>query len=489
MAIRIKLSPTGALLPLHSNRQSHLKFALLLSVVALSIVSVVFADETQLAFPTAEGFGAYSRGGRGGKVYIVTTLADYHPGIGPRGPIKRNATGEVILPARPAIKPEKEIPGSLRSAIDAEGPRTIVFQTSGTIALKAPLIIRNPFITIAGQSAPGGGICLQDYGIVIHNTHDVVVRYLRIRPGDKSRIEQDAICIVRAQNAIVDHCSTSWSIDENLSVSGVGTTATTVQWCIISESLRNSWHQKGPHGMGSLIRTNGRVSFLHNLYAHNNSRNPRPGTYGEPSASIHLDFRNNVIYNWGILPGYTSADAAIINYIGNYLKVGPSIEKNSRVAFIIGGKTTYIFPQGNVLVDGDVVIKDDWALIAHAENINKLKEPFPVVATHTDTAEIAYQKVLAQSGATLPRRDPVDRRVIKDVKNCTGKIIDSQTEVGAWPTLAPGTAPLDSDKDGIPDSWEIAHLLDPKNPADQKLDNDNDGYTNLEQYLNNIAGD
>jgi len=488
MGIRIKLIPTGAFRPLQSNRQSQLKIIILLSVVALSIVSGAIADQTQLAFPTAEGFGAYSRGGRGGAVYIVTTLADYHPGIAARRPVTRNKTGEVILPARPAIKPEKPIPGSLRFAIDAQEPRTIVFQVAGTIILKAPLIISNPFITIAGQSAPGGGICLQDYGILIHNTHDIVVRYLRIRPGDKSRIEQDAICLVRAQNAIVDHCSTSWSIDENLSVAGAGTTDATVQWCIISESLRNSWHQKGPHGMGSLIRTNGRVSFLHNLYAHNNSRNPRPGTYGEFPV-LHLDFRNNVIYNWGILPGYTSADAAIINYIGNYLKVGPSIEKNSRVAFIIGGKTTHIFARGNMLVDGDVVIKDDWALIAHAEKINKLKEPFPVVATHTDTAEIAYRKVLAQSGAILPLRDALDQRIIQDVKNCTGKIINSQTEVGAWPNLAPGTPPLDSDKDGIPDSWEIAHQLDPKNPADQKLDNDNDGYTNLEQYLNNIAGD
>lgn len=457
-------------------------------VVALFIVSSVFAEEAQRAFPGAEGFGAYSKGGRGGEVYIVTTLEDYHPGAVARGPITRVKTGEEILPARPAVKREKVILGSLRAALEADGPRTIVFRVAGTIELKAPLVIENPFITIAGQTAPGGGICLKDYGLLIHNTHDVIVRYLRIRPGDLSRISQDAICLSNAQNVIVDHCSTSWGIDENLSVSGVGTTDTTVQWCIISESLNDSWHPKGPHGMGSLIRTDGTVSFHHNLYVHNCNRNPRPGTYGNPPG-IHLDFRNNVIYNWGMFPGYTAKDPATINYIGNYIKVGPSVKQNPRIAFIIGGETTRMFAQDNVLVDGDVVVKDDWAIIKHEEEINKLKKPFPVVAIKTDSAEKAYKKVLAGAGATLPRRDVIDRRVVGDIEALTGRIIDSQTDVGGWPVLDRGVALPDTDSDGIPDDWEIAHGLDPENSADQKLNRNNRGYTNLEEYLNDIAED
>jgi len=458
----------------------------LASVVALFIVSSVFAEEAQRAFPGAEGFGAYSQGGRGGEVYIVITLDDYHPGAVARGPITRVKTGEEILPARPAIKREKIIPGSLRAALEADEPRTIVFRVAGTIELKAPLVIENPFITIAGQTAPGGGICLKDYGLLLHNTHDVVVRYLRVRPGDLSRTSQDAICLSNAQNVIVDHCSTSWGVDENLSVSGVGTTNTTVQWCIISESLNDSWHPKGPHGMGSLIRTDGTVSFHHNLYVHNCNRNPRPGTYGDPPG-IHLDFRNNVIYNWGMFPGYTAKDPATINYIGNYIKVGPSVKQNRRIAFIIGGETTRMFAQNNVLLDGDIVVKDDWAIINNEAEINKLKEPFPVVAITTDSAEKAYEKVLAGVGATLPRRDVIDRRVVGDVEALTGAIIDSQTEVGGWPVLHTSVAPPDTDSDGMPDEWEITHGLDPESSADQKLVRKKDGHTNLEEYLNDIA--
>ena len=211
--------------------------------------------------------------------------------------------------------------------MEAKGPRTIVFALGGTIETQSSLVIAHPFITIAGQSAPGGGICLKDYGLLISNTHDVIVRYLRVRPGDRSRTSQDAICLDNAHNVIVDHCSTSWGVDENLTVSGEGTTAATVQWCIISESLNDSWHPKGPHGMGSLIRTNGTVSYHHNLYVHNSNRNPRVGTYGEPP--IRFDFRNNVIYNWGICPGYTAEDPAVINYIANYLKTGPAATNES----------------------------------------------------------------------------------------------------------------------------------------------------------------
>jgi len=471
-------------MPLRSHRVKAILTVAALAVLALDLWIPTAHAAGLRAFPGAEGFGAYAEGGRGGAVYIVTTLDDFHPGAAARGPVTRIKTGEEILPAHPAVKREEVITGSLRAAVEADEPRTIVFRVAGTIQLKAPLVIANPFITIAGQTAPGGGICLRDYGLVIASTHDVVVRHLRIRPGDLSRTSQDAICLVNTQDVIVDHCSTSWGVDENLSVSGIGTTAATVQWCIISESLNDSWHPKGPHGMGSLIRSNGTVSYHHNLYAHNNNRNPRPGTYGEPA--IRFDFRNNVIYNWGVFPGYTAEDPATINYVGNYIKVGPALKTKPRVAFHIGGETTRMFTQGNVLVDGDTDVRDDWEIIEGEEARNRLKEPLPVVAMQTDSAEKAYEKVLASAGATLPKRDAVDLRVVADVTALTGAVIDSQTQVGSWPALDAGAAPADTDSDGMPDAWEVENNLNPRDPSDQALDRNDDGYTNLEEYVNGI---
>ncbi|MGB8359464.1 MAG: pectate lyase, partial [Bacteroidales bacterium] len=205
---------------------------------------------SQPAFPGAEGFGANTIGGRGGRVIEVTNLND---------------SGS----------------GSLREAVEAEGPRIIVFRVSGTIAQKTILRIYNPYITIAGQTAPGDGICLKDNELEIA-ADQVVVRYIRSRAGDRVSKENHGINIVAGKNIIVDHCSTSWAIDETLSATTRGHLGNlSVQWCIISESLNNSRHSKGPHGYGSLIRGgwgNG-YTFHHNLYAHNSARNPRPGNY------------------------------------------------------------------------------------------------------------------------------------------------------------------------------------------------------------------
>jgi pectate lyase len=457
-----------------------------LAILVSTGTAIPVAAGGPLAFPGAEGFGAEAVGGRGGKVYIVTTLEDYYPGRGPREAITRNKTGEVIRPAMPAVEPETPIPGSLRAAIDAEGPRTIVFQVGGTIELKDTLVVQNPYITIAGQTAPGGGICLKDYGLNVSNTHDVVIRCLRCRPGDETRLAPDSLDVSRSQNVIIDRCSTSWSIDENLSVTGEGTNNVTVQWCIISESLHDSCHPKGPHGMGSLLRIDGDLTFHHNLFAHNNARNPRPGTYGDPRG-IHLDFRNNVIYNW-VGAGYSAADPANMNYIGNFLKTGPStIPKNRQIAFSIGGETTRIYPEGNVLVDGDTTVTGGWEMIEDALPLHKLDKPLPVKNIETQFALVAFGAVLAKAGATAPMRDAVDRRVIEDVRDGTGRIINSQTEVGVWPRLAPGTPLPDTDRDGMPDAWEEAHYLNPKDPKDGPLDPDGDGYTNLEDYLNGLV--
>ncbi|MFP6632946.1 MAG: pectate lyase, partial [Planctomycetota bacterium] len=348
------------------------------------------------AFPGAEGFGAGAKGGRGGKVFVVTTLEDYKGG-------KKNV-----------------VPGSLRQACDAEGPRIIVFDIAGTIELKNAIVLSKPYVTIAGQTAPGGGICLKDYGLKI-STHDVVVRHLRVRPGDIMKRELDSISVsAGSRDVIIDHCSASWSIDETLSVSGAGITNITVQWCIISESLNDSFHKKGPHGYGSLVRTNGNVSFHHNLYAHHRSRSPRPGTYGE--GSILFDFRNNVIYQGG--RGYTAEDPARVNYVGNYIKA---------TGVFSATKTTEMHAADNLVEGKEADAKDPWSAVKGLETKNRKAKPFPAAPVATDDAQSAYRRVLYECGASKPVRDAVDARVIEQVRTGKGGLINSQKQVGGWP--------------------------------------------------------
>ncbi|MHC4728645.1 MAG: pectate lyase family protein, partial [Planctomycetota bacterium] len=245
-------------------------------VALLAVITTFFISQTVLAmpaFPGAEGFGAMSVGGRGGKVLFVTNLNDSGP-------------------------------GSLRAAVESDGPRIVIFRVSGNITLKSRLSVNKPYITIAGQTAPGDGICLKDHAFSISADH-VIVRHIRCRIADNAGSESDALSISSGQNIIVDHCSASWSVDETLSASARDKLGNvTVQWCIISESLNDSSHHKGAHGYGSLIRGghgNG-YTFHHNLYAHHHARLPRPGNYNDCSIDpdgFILDFRNNVIYNWG----------------------------------------------------------------------------------------------------------------------------------------------------------------------------------------------
>lgn len=410
------------------------------------------------AFPGAEGFGSWSEGGRGGQVLFVTNLNDHGP-------------------------------GSLRTAVESPGPRIIIFRISGSIELESPLVITEPFITIAGQTAPGDGVCIKNYGTTVRNTHDVVIRYLRFRPGDVMARELDALSVYQSQNVMIDNCSASWSTDETLSVTGEGTDSVTVQWCIISESLNNSVHSKGEHGYGSLIRVDGNLTFHHNLYAHHNSRNPRPGTYGEMDRGCLLDFRNNVIYNWGTRAGYSAEDKATLNYVGNYLKPGPSTEEERKAyAFSIGGAATSLFVAGNSLEGYPGKTRDNWQLIWIPDQLTeadvRLPVPLTVAPVHTDPARTSYSQVLAEAGATLPTRDAVDSRVIRQVQTGTGEIIDSQREVGGWPGYHSEKPPVDSDSDGMPDEWENTYDLDSRDPEDTRQDRDGDGYTNIEEYLN-----
>lgn len=425
--------------------------------LAILLAACAYAQDGTLAFPGAEGFGRFSLGGRGGQVMKVTTLDDYVPGE------------------------EPPIEGSLRAACQAKGPRIVVFEVAGIITLKTGLNITEPYLTIAGQSAPGDGVCLKDYACVFQNTHDVVVRYLRSRPGDAAGVSLDAFTTGRGcRNIILDHCSASWGNDETLSVSGADQDNLTVQWCMITESLNESHHVKGRHGFGTLLRTNGRVTFHHNLYAHHMTRCPRPGTYGEGSGLL-LDFRNNVIYNWIIYPGYSAADAVRMNYVGNYLRPGPSSE-DLGYAFNVGGETTHIYAE-DVVMDG-VEVASVWELFRNAGPENREGQAFPVAPVETDGAREALERVLEGAGATLPKRDAVDARVVREVRERTGRVIDSQAEVGGWPEYKGGDVPADHDSDGMPDQWERSNALDPENPVDNAHDDDNDGYTNIEEYLN-----
>lgn len=412
------------------------------------------------SFPGAEGFGATTPGGRGGKVYIVTTLDDSGP-------------------------------GSFREACLADGPRIIVFAVSGTIALKNPLTVTKPYLTIAGQTAPGGGICLRDatFGI---QTHDVIVRYIRSRLGDETAREADALDVLNgARNVIVDHCSATWSIDEALSLSGDNQNIT-VQWCLIGESLRQSKHAKGPHGYGSLARANGPVTFHHNLWIHNDARNPRMGdNYGRGPTFPRFDVRNNVIYNFGGTASGLTQGNLEANYVANYIRPGPS--STAKTPITVGNKPLdsdlKFFIRDNILEGSDELTKDNSKFFSAYEmegkkQVTTFNQPFAAPAVKTVPANQVMDLVLATVGASLPQRDSADARLVNHVRTRTGAMINSQTEVGGWPMLASGPALPDADKDGMPDAWETKNGLNPRDAADAAADSDKDGYTNIEEYLN-----
>ncbi|WP_428938288.1 pectate lyase family protein [Fontivita pretiosa] len=409
------------------------------------------------AFPGAEGFGAAANGGRGGSVYEVTNLDDSGP-------------------------------GSLRDAV-SQGNRTIVFRVSGTINLTRRLEISKPNITIAGQTAPGDGICLRGKELFITNTSNIIVRFLRIRPGDELKQEHDALTIWNSHYVIVDHCSLSWSTDSlNDVVKGSGNV--TLQWCILSEPLNASVHVKGAHGYGTgWDGRNGGSSFHHNLLAHCDSRAPRIGYFNVGRGLI--DVRNNVIYNWGKLSGY-GAEGDDVNYIGNYYRPGPN-SRNTDIFFEIWRNDAKMYVAGNFMEGMDQINRDNARGVRYRKDIGEVDpggwqaaSPFAVAAVTTQSAQDAYQAVLAAAGAILPRRDAVDQRIIQDVKNRTGRIINSQDEVGGWPELKSDPAPVDSDHDGMPDAWESANRLDPNDPSDGPRLSES-GYSNLELYLNSLV--
>src|SRR5574340_165078 len=382
------------------------------------------------AFPGAEGFGAATPGGRGGEVLFVTNLND---------------SGR----------------GSLREACTAKGPRIVVFRVGGIIDLKSAIAIREPYLTIAGQSAPGDGICVRGYELNI-DTHDVIVRHFRSRVGDISGGERDGFMVGGdSRNVIVDHCSVTWAVDENLSPSG-NIADVTVQWCLIAESLNRSVHHKGPHGYGSLVRAVGGLTMHHNLWAHNGGRNPRLGdNYAKPPFPT-FDIRNNVMYNYR---GRSLAgDTLDVNYIANYRKPGPDSDPaRSGIDPTPKGEKRFYF-SGNVVEGRPEFARDQNSIIS--KPVTFLDAPRPAPKVQTQSAAEAYRLVLERAGATAPVRDAVDRRIVQEVRSASGAIIDSQWEVGCWPQYRGARPPRDTDRDGIPDAWEKAHGLNPRDAHD-----------------------
>lgn len=456
------MTPPESELPL-----SRKPFAVLaLSAAAAAMSGAATTSPTPVAaFPGAEGFGRFAAGGRGGAVFHVTTLADSGP-------------------------------GSLRAAVEAKGPRTVVFDVGGTIILATPLKISRSNITLAGQTAPGDGVTLRGQPLLIA-ADDVVVRYIRVRLGDETRVQADAVSVTRGRRIIIDHVSASWSVDETLSAGSrydppeEGIHDLTVQWSLIAESLNVSVHDKGKHGYGSLIRGGfgARFSWRHNLWANHQARMPRPGNYN--SAAIDpvgplFEFRNNVFYNWGGGRAGYNADKeslAAYDFVANWYQAGP--DSGGALAFCEENPLARAYFADNAM-NGSVPA-DPWSLVGCAPGAG-YRSPAPLADSGipTDTAAAAYERVLAGAGASRVR-DSVDLRVVAGVRDRTGRLINSQADVGGWPALKSGPAWIDSDGDGMPDDWERARGFNPKDRSDGAKDRDGDGWTNLEDWLNSLV--
>ncbi len=459
------------------------------------------------AFPEAEGGGKYTFGGRGGKVYVVTSLADSGP-------------------------------GTLREACEQGGPRIIVFNVAGIIKLKTPLIIRAPYITIAGQSAPGDGVCVAGESVWI-NTHDVLIRHMRFRRGETYvGRRDDAIGGNPVGNIMIDHVSASWGLDENMSMyrhmyndsTGkqevkLGTVNITIQNSIFSEAL-DTWN----HAFGSTLGGEN-CTFMRNLWANNAARNPSIGWNGI------FNFSNNVIYNW-VHRAIDGGDyTAQYNIINNYFKPGPATPKDAPISYRIlkpeagRSKLPYMvygraYVDGNIVAGNDAVTKNNWAggvqfyskddVLASGEvyedfmSKSRVDKPLPSAEMKIMPAQDAYTYVLEHAGATLPKRDPVDTRIVREVREgkptplenvkLTEKdfehrrlpkdsykigIITDISQVGGYPTYA-GTPYKDADNDGIPDDVEKKMGLNPNDASDSAKITES-GYMNIELYLNELA--
>lgn len=425
------------------------------------------------AFPTAVGFGQEATGGRGGKVLKVTNLNDSGP-------------------------------GSFREAVEADGPRIIVFEIGGTIFLNSEIKVVNDDITIAGQSAPSssGGITIAG-GSVRFFANNVIVRYMRFRLGDggykdangnivgPDGPDSDALALNGASgggNMIFDHCSISWGVDENIGISGSSTRALeniTFQNCIVSEGLSDSHHAKGPHSKGTLLYVNvHNITFYQNLFAHNKERNVRC------NAGNSFEMINNIVYNYGYATGVSTG--AEFSVIGNYYREGlngASASAPDLISYI--SDTNYAVSDTKAFISNNTfdqsTSKDRTRIFADFYSNILLNSPI-ISSGIKDIADPLFvmDNILLDVGANYPMMDDVDQRVINDFRNGTGKWIDTQAQVGGYPDLAKGTKATDTDKDGMPDAWETAMGLNPATD-DSSGDKDDDGYTNIEEYLNSLV--
>ena len=528
------------------------------AAVALSVQPLAgFASDQLVAFPGAEGFGRYTTGGRGGAVYHVTKLDD------------------------------DGSEGTFRWACNKSGVRTIVFDVSGTIFLKSALQLKKGNVTIAGQTAPGDGICVADYPFTI-DSDNVILRFLRFRLGNENvaNHEGDGLGGMDRSNLMVDHCSVSWSIDECLSV--YGSKNITVQWCIAAQSLKNAGHSKGAHGYGGNWGGSG-ATYHHNLLAHHESRVPRLGPRPGTQTDERMDLRNNVMYNWAG-NGCYGGEGMNVNIVNNYYKPGPAtLTKSSviqkRIAspgirtvdycldkakiatnynnvadtrldaksisgsysggkyYVKCGNTTYEINMTTNTIDVNGtsvnIAWNDWKKMLHVwcqlyvdgnynpnypsmneftdgisaqidksgndgtypgDDAIRLSAPISYSDVTTHSAKTAYERVLDYAGASL-HRDALDEMIVNDARNgvasCTASgnlagIINNQDDVKyadgstGWPKLDSAEAPLDTDGDGMPDAWETANGLNPNDATDGKTVGD-DGYTNLEKYLNSLV--
>lgn len=443
------------------------------------------AQTIAIAFPGAEGFGKFTTGGRGGKVYVVSNLND-------------------------------DGPGSFRDAAEAKGKRIIVFSTAGTIHLVTKLSIKGD-VTIAGQTAPGDGICIADQPVSLGGDN-IIMRYVRVRMGDKYQNggmvhgsgSDDALSATRRKNIIIDHCSMSWSTDEVFSV--YAGDSTTLQWNLISEPLNYSYHfETGDkdfehHGYGG-IWGGAHLTAHHNLFAHCNSRTPRFDGIRNATSEL-VDFSNNVIYNWGGNNVY-AGEGGNYNIVNNYYKYGPSTSKNVKFQVVNPNNKLPQIPFGKFYVAGnyvdgapDVTANNHLGVRMGNDGTDDDKKAALLAAPHTtipyamQPALKAYDAVLSTVGASF-RRDTLDARIINEVKNRTGKFIDVQggfahgtayeRTVNAWPTLKANAPVADADKDGMPDDWEKQSGLDVNDPTDAATFKLNPHYSNIEVYINSIV--
>lgn len=432
------------------------------------------------------GGGKQAVGGNSDEIYHVTSLDDksvYEP-----------------------------VAGTLRYAVMQKSARIIVFDVAGTIHLKGPLELTYGNVTILGQSAPGEGICVADYPLIVKGANNVVIRFMRFRLGNASLLKDntqdyDAVSINDSRRVILDHCSASWSVDE--CVSCYGNEDFTMQYCFVTEALRNAGHVKGAHGYGG-IWGGKNATFHHNLLAHNDSRNPRFNhDYTDAAHRGPIDFVNNVVYNWGdnsTYGGESVSKPRQINMVANYYKAGPSCKSDSRRYRLVdptvscsncnGDHPGSVVPAkfyltGNYMYGSTDVTENNWAGSTVKTDAVKADVRWTsdlTMLADEQTAEEAYETVLAKAGCSL-RRDAVDKRIVEEVRSGKGSLIDLPSDVGGWPDLDVTSEIVDTDKDGIPDAWETKYGLDPNNKKDARKISLVTGHTNLEVYLCDLVKD